>query len=32
MKSDPTEDTRRQRLVEINTQPKDRAELEALYG
>jgi hypothetical protein len=32
MKSDATEDARRQRLVEINTQPKDRAELEALYG
>lgn len=32
MNSDPTEAARRQRLVEINTQPKDRAELEALYG
>jgi F0F1-type ATP synthase assembly protein I len=32
MKTDPTEAARRQRLAEINAQPKDRAELEAVYG
>lgn len=29
---DDTEAARRKRLAEINTQPKERAELEALYG
>lgn len=29
---DPTEAARRKRLAEINTQPKERAELEAIYG
>jgi hypothetical protein len=28
----PTEPARRARLAEINSQPKDRAALEALYG
>ncbi len=32
MKHDPTEAARRQRLAEINSEPKDRAALEALYG
>lgn len=32
MTSDPTETARRQRLGEINADPKDRAALEALYG
>jgi hypothetical protein len=30
--SDPTEDLRRQRLVEINAEPGGRAALEAKYG
>lgn len=30
--TDPTEQARRQRLAEINREPKDRAALEALYG
>ncbi len=32
MKNDPTEAARRQRLAEINREPKDRTALEALYG
>jgi hypothetical protein len=32
MKNDPTEAARRQRLAEINVEPKDRAALEAAYG
>jgi len=30
--SDPTESLRRQRLAEINSQPNERAALEAQYG
>ena len=30
--SDPTEAARRQRLVEINSEPNDRAALESRYG
>jgi hypothetical protein len=30
--NDPTEAARRERLAEINTEPNDRAALEAIYG
>lgn len=32
MHHDPTEESRRQRIVEINNEPGERAELEARYG
>ena len=32
MSADPTEDIRRQRLAEINTEPGSRAALEAAHG